>query len=746
MSQHLHSFGLQNTILFKNVEFTVPKGLSVFYGLNRTNGRKSMQANGAGKSSLWSSVGETLYEEPIVGLKEDAVKQGTRWTRLKIRGKDVKIVRKNSKLEIEIDGKPKQFRKKSDAQKWLKKHIPLSQTEFNTYAYLDARVPHPLVMGSSTERKRFFNEAFGLDKIDVERRLFEAELSKLKRTRAAYRELRAVFDADKDKALSKDRRLALESKVKSYEEELEELQRKNEKIQIIQQVLVFERSATKEIRAFSTLCPNLEEFSSLCTEVEKNLKENRKKLKDAQAWEEYQKENRKYNKAYSALSEDTKDLIKDLGLKKALRRCRESADEYQAVVEELEKHRRILDKTVQKPEELGGKYPKLSRKELKAELESLEHKLEHAEKFGTGKCGTCGQDVKIKSPKKLKLRIAEVETDLESWAEIEDYETALAEYREWKKQVRVAETAIEGLEARLKKLKKYRKTGKELRELPDAPEKFEGLKLEVDVCQRMVDEDREQLRLLEFMQPNLDNVAILRKLTDKQRQSGSLAPQIQQKINDIHEKMSKLRAKLEVNSMVCKQLKRHRERLLEMKEELKEEEALRLLVEAYSDKNIKRDAVKAVSSRLMAEVNKYAKSIFPEDFDFEFKWESSKVQLLVNRRYREGKKTKVVTSDVRKLSGAESKLYTFVLVLAHLTFVPARKRSNVLILDEPDSNMSGETTESFKRLLPILNKVIPSIIVITPRTSERYEGAQEFTVLKEKGEARIVKGHPSTVK
>jgi len=183
-----------------------------------------------------------------------------------------------------------------------------------------------------------------------------------------------------------------------------------------------------------------------------------------------------------------------------------------------------------------------------------------------------------------------------------------------------------------------------------------------------------------------------------------------------------------------------------MKEELKEEEALRLLVEAYSDKNIKRDAVKAVSSRLMAEVNKYAKSIFPEDFDFEFKWESSKVQLLVNRRYREGKKTKVVTSDVRKLSGAESKLYTFVLVLAHLTFVPARKRSNVLILDEPDSNMSGETTESFKRLLPILNKVIPSIIVITPRTSERYEGAQEFTVLKEKGEARIVKGHPSTVK
>lgn len=746
MSQHLHSFGLKNTHLFKDVSFEIPKGISVFYGLNRTNGRKSMQANGAGKSSLWSSIGETLYEEPIVGLKEDVTKQGTRTVTMMLKGKRVDVVRTNSKLEIKINGKPKQFRKKSDGREWLKTHLPLTQTEFNTYAYLDARVPHPLVMGTSTERKKFFNDAFGLDKIDVERRLFEAELSKLKRVRAAYAELKAVFDADKDKALPKEKRLSLEAKIKGLEAELDDLNEKNKRLQVIAQTLAFERTAPREIAAFDKLCSNLEEFSSIYGEVQDNLKDNRKKLRDAEAWAEYQRETRRYTKAFAALSEDAAKLVSKVGVKRALKRCREAADAYEGLKIQMQADKNHLDQKVRKPEELEGRKPAQSRKELLAELESLEHKLEHAEKFGSGTCGECGQEVKIKSPKKLKARIAEVDADLEKWAELSDYEEQIAKYREWRKLAKQIKEDAPELEKSFKQCRKYRAIGRELRELPEEPAKFEGRKLEIEVCQQMVDEDREQLRLLEFMQPNLDSVEVLRKLTDKQRNAAAIAPKLQERVTEIHERLSKIKARLEVNSLVCQQLKRHRERLLEMREELKEEESLKLLVEAYSDKNIKRQAVKAVSTRLMAEVNKYAKLIFPEDFEFDFVWDSSKIQLRVHRKYREGKKVKTLTSDVRKLSGAESKLYTFILVLAHLTFVPQRKRSNVLVLDEPSANFSGETTEAFKKLMPILNKVIPSIIIITPRTDERYEGAQEFTVLKEKGEAKIVPGHPSSIK
>jgi len=744
--QHIHSFWLKDTLLFKDLKFEIPKGISVIYGLNRTNGRKSMQANGAGKSSAFASIGEILYEEPIVGLKEDTVKQGTRGVRLMLNKKQVDVVRKNSKLEILINGKPKEFRKKSDGREWLKRNLPISQTEFNTYGFLDARVPHPLVMGSSTERKRFFTEAFGLDKIDIERRLFEAELAKLKRVRAAYKELKAVFDADREKALSKEKRLSLEQRVREYEEELKDLNDKNTRLQVISQLMAFEQSAIKQIKAFDTLCPNLEEFSSLQEEIEKNLRDNKVKLRDAHAWADYQRDSRKYTKAIAALSDDASSLIKKLGLKKAIKKCREAADELDELKSKLDRHQYLKDNEVSKPIELEGRPPKVGRKELQAQLESLEHRLEHAQKFNTGTCDSCGQEVKVKDPKKIKAKIADVERALDDWAQIADYEEQSERYKEWRKEFKPLNAEIEDIKQHLTKAKLHKTIGKELRNLPEEPEPFEGRKLEVEVCERMVEEDKQQLQLLDFMQPNLDTVASLRKLTDKQRNAAAVAPRLQQRINDVHEKLSKLKARLEVNEMVCSSLRSHRTRLEEMKAELVHEEHLKLLVEAYSDKSMKRMAIKAVSRRLMAEVNKYAKAIFPEDYDFGFSWESSKISLTVTRKYRQGKKVKVLTSDVRKLSGAESKLYTFILVLAHLTFVPSRKRSNVLILDEPSANFSAETTESFRKLLPILNKIIPSIVVITPRTDERYENAQEFTVLKEKGEAKIVRGHPQSIK
>jgi DNA repair exonuclease SbcCD ATPase subunit len=746
MSQHITGLTLEDTLLFKNLHFDIPKGLSVIYGLNRTNGRKSMQANGAGKSSAFAAIGETLYEEPIVGLKEDTIKQGTRTVHMILDKKKVDVVRKNSKLEIVVNGKAKEFRKKSDGKAWLAKYLPMSQAEFNTYGFLDARVPHPLVMGSSTERKRFFTEAFGLDKIDVERRLFEAELAKLKRVRTAYKELKAVFDADKARALPKEERLRLVAKRKRYEAELDELQRKHVRLQDIARLLAFEESSKKQIRQFNELCPDLDEYSQLYADTQANLKDNKAKLKDAKAWAEYQRDSRKYTKAFEALSDESKALIGKLGFKKARTRCKEAATELDELQGRLEKAERHKDSKPDKPIKPDEARPTSDRKELRARLESLQHKLVHAIKFGSGTCGECGQEVKVKDPKELKRKVKAVDAELGLIDLWEEYDEAKAVYRKWADKQAEYDDEGEKIGDSIKALKRLRRIGKELRDLPTEPEPFEGRKLEAEVVEQMVDEDRKRLELLEFIDPNIDNVRDLRKLTDKQRSAASIGPKLNQRINDLHEKLSSLKAKLEVNRSVTDGLQKMKDRLLEMRAELINEEPLKLLVEAYSDKAMKRMAIKSVSTKLMTEINKYAKLIFPEDFEFGFSWESSKISLTVTRKYRKGKKLKTLTSDVRKLSGAESKLYTFILVLAHLTFVPQRKRSNVLILDEPDSNMSAETTEAFKKLLPILNKVIPSIIVITPRTEQRYDGAQEFTVLKEKGEAKIVVGHPSIVK
>jgi DNA repair exonuclease SbcCD ATPase subunit len=217
-----------------------------------------------------------------------------------------------------------------------------------------------------------------------------------------------------------------------------------------------------------------------------------------------------------------------------------------------------------------------------------------------------------------------------------------------------------------------------------------------------------------------------------------MAERLQEKINALHEQLSKLRARLEVDALVRQNAARLRKRLLEMKAELVNEEPLKLLVEGYSDKAMKRLAVQAISTRLMKEVNKYSRHVFSEDYTFSFNWDKSDLALLVHRKY--GKK--VITSDVRKLSGAESKLFTIVLVLALLTFVPSRKRCNLMIMDEPTANMSEENTKAFMDLLPVLNKIIPSIIVITPRSKDIYPGATSWTMVKTNGSAKLLPGHP----
>jgi DNA repair exonuclease SbcCD ATPase subunit len=135
----------------------------------------------------------------------------------------------------------------------------------------------------------------------------------------------------------------------------------------------------------------------------------------------------------------------------------------------------------------------------------------------------------------------------------------------------------------------------------------------------------------------------------------------------------------------------------------------------------------------MATVNRYAALVF-ENYSFEFVW-GTQIQLLVHRP--EG------TSDVRKLSGAESMLFTLILILSLLVFVPKSKRLSLLILDEPYASFSDGTAELFTKLLPHITQVIPSVLIITPKAEFRVAGAAEFTAVKQVGGTAIKKGHPN---
>ena len=58
-----------------------------------------------------------------------------------------------------------------------------------------------------------------------------------------------------------------------------------------------------------------------------------------------------------------------------------------------------------------------------------------------------------------------------------------------------------------------------------------------------------------------------------------------------------------------------------------------------------------------------------------------------------------------------------------------------------DANMDVETREIFRdSLLPRLAKIVPSVIVISPNSDVVPQHARVFTVVKDKGASRLVKG------
>lgn len=737
------TFRLQKTLLFDDVTWTFEKGLSVVYGLNRATAKTSSNGNGAGKSAVFSLLGETLYESPVIGDKRDAVKSGTRTLDLIMNDKPVQIIRDGNKLDIKINGKSK-FRTKPKARKWLEKNFPINEEEYQSFVHIDARQGHPLVMGSSTTRKKFFNTFFGLDKMDVERRLFQAELSKLGKVRAAYDEVRSEYEHTKTRLEAysgKD----LKAKINAVKDKLVDLNAKNTKVQDIGQLLSFERSAAKQIEEFLALCPEADQdnFDELMKTARWNRKTNRADLEEAQEWEQHQRETRQYIKAFEALGNNAKAMITKLGRKGLIAKYGSSsadARELRADLKTYEAQIAACKKTLKEelPKRVDARWDK---KEVRSQLDALEHQYEHARKFKKGQCETCGQDVEVKDPEVIKDKIRKAKRKLEIIAEAAEYDELVAERTKATKDLKTAEAYCEEHAPRLHKLQRYAEIVDEVRNLPDRPGAFKGKKLDAPILQRMLEEDNARIQLLEFIGPNLTTIREITQLTTKQRDAASIAPKLRVRINELQEQLGKLRVQAGLYKELKADAARLKERVDEMAEQLKDEEPLRLLVEGYSDKAMKKMAIKTIASRLMQEVNKYARIVFPEDFTFEFSWEKSDMSIIADRKH--GKKRLI--SDVRKLSGAESKLFTLVLVMALMTFVPARKRCSVLILDEPAANFSLETLVAFKQLLPVLNKVFPSIVLITPRTDERYEGAKEFTILKEKT-TRILKGHPSMYK
>lgn len=709
----------------KKQVFRFRSGISVIYGLNQTSGRYSKNSNWVGKSLFFNSLSELLYDEPIVGLKQDKMKSGSRAVILeKDDGTSIQIVKTSGKREsIQIleNGVSLEHLTKTKANEYIASQWGVSRSEFETFIHLDSRVPHPLVMGSSTDRKHFFDDFFKLDRIDAERKLYLKELRRLSETKAAYKELKQSYKIQSGQVLEKAEFEKLSQELQSLKKERTELETLVNEFQQYQRLEVTYNSFKDRLKELPC---DLSEVDSYLESLSEKRSKIEKARKSAMRYSVYLKQKADYEQTLESLSDFAKSHSREKIHKGALFFERVKA-KYLTVKSELE--------NLDEPEEVERvKKVEGSLEDLLGQQANLTHQIKHAETFKSGICPTCGQPVESVNLSDLIEKRKKIESKIRQFKAYEAYRDYRKEYQTWQEKSNVLSERLSDLSQKLKKFKPYYEAYQEVSDLPREPEEVEAPKYTEEALNKKLDAVSKQISLLSAISPHVDDLkSYLGWKGIKEFDYPTY--------NTIGEKIARIEAKLTVNEEASNALTSITKRLKELSSQLKDEPYIKALVELFSDKAMKRTMVSQISSTLCASLNKYAKVIFDQDYKFNLIWDTQ-LQLLCTRRVG----TQELTSDVRKLSGAESKLFTLILILSLLSFVPPSRRPSVMILDEPTANFSTETTQAFIRLLDMLKTVIPCIVIITPR-DDIYPESYPYTIVRTKKGSTIVEGLPDVV-
>jgi hypothetical protein len=721
------SWRLKGMPFFKDQSFDLSYvGTSLVLGKNLDSSNDN--PNGAGKSMFFSELAEFLIDEQIIGERKDLVRSGTRELTF-TRGKHEYFVTRSfspkEKITIARDGKELEYRELSAAKAALAALIPFSKQEVLSLFHIDSRVPHPLTRGSAASRREFFLRFFRMSAAPHMRKVVKAELDEVKSAEIVLKEVKG--------------RIA-ELKASLAGRELDTLRKslKQEKERVVGLELSVRRylklkSVEESYENFKATFAELKDLAVYNNSAAKSLKADcdaklRSIAVDLNKWEEYEAylENeaasrKKHAKLLDRVPKEYQDDPKS--------HLKEIANE---LVE-------LREKMASRQESLTAAQGEVS--EIKENLSSQESKLRVVEsdieeiKLAPSKCPTCGS----------KLDKTHSDKELESLAEKQK------ELKKRVKELRAAlEVAVAGRDKRRSKLDTSEQKLQELQDTHDNLRKlldFSSEAASVKKPKTSVEELSASQKTISLTLNTLANAENAFRCKDEYKALSEedkellARTDLTDQLMNANQRIGELRVSLDDVKIATEDLAKLRVRKKELVEKRDSRAPLELLYEAFSKKGVEAVMIQTITDRLSTLVNKYARLLFPEDYTFSFDLKSQ-FSFLVTRKY--GKKE--VVSDVRKLSGAESLLFNLILYVALLAFVPIKNRCNLLILDEPTSNMGPEMIEAFVKFLPILNSLVPHIIVITPMPHSDYPNTKIWTVVKKNGVSKFYPGRYQTKK
>jgi DNA repair exonuclease SbcCD ATPase subunit len=708
--QYLHVKGRPQ---FKDQFFDFTQnGINLVLGHNQRTGSN----NGVGKSLFFGELADFLSEDVVSGTKQDRVRRGS--VKFGVKRNDVlfeceREFSPKEKITVWRNGKDLAIRELSAAREYIRTNVvPYGEQEVVSYLYLDlANGAHPLVTGTTAVRKQFFRTFFKhIEGLSSLKKIVDSELSAKSEGARRYEDLKSTILSLKE-AIPPDLD-ETRTELETCQAEFLELQEKASRIS--RAVVLKESMDSLSVDVPEELRLSEEELDS---RIKARQSEHRVAKKILGRWAELDD--------WSVTNKETRRQMRSIDLPEGL--------EVTTLNERISSLESKLESITTQQSDRKAERSNLSRA-LSRQQRELEETTVLISRLKEEKdtCPTCGQPFNNEHAEK-ELHLAH------------------ARKKQISKEVAAAEARIEELDAE-----------------PDPTQRIESLRGKIDECRQNLDSLKKYERLERSLTEKPVEPDIGRETAEKQTESAladidsmekarsfarvrsewlSLPRDLRKsalhskssldRIVSLNERASELRLVVSEAELRSRELAEKVQERKKLRKSLEDVEELKVLQAALSRKGVEKELISSACSLLSDQVNRYAKHVFVEDFEFSFDLESN-FEITVKRKL--GKR--VEESDVRKLSGAEKRLFSMVLLIALLSFVPPEERSNLLILDEPTATMGEDNKANFVRFLPVLNKVIPNIVVITPLEPKDYVAISPnvFTVVKNGSTSYIEKG------
>lgn len=747
----LESFELQNVVHFEKAKVKMIPGLTVVLGHNRDSRISHQQNNGSGKSSLFSAIpSATGFKAPLATSRVTSKKSSLadKNSLIQLNFANFQIKQTPSHWKIFENGEDLMVRGQKLQLEKIRSLFPLSENDFYSYVYVQSQRDCFFQVAKPDARLGFITQMFGLDNYDTLRKWMAKKLGEIKESEIRFSEIESNYL----NLMQREQEIAWsEANDEEYAQLTKKVTKARKKLQSIMQEIGenstlldgAERSA-KARKRYKQLSETIEDPESSEIYARRELELNKK-------YKRYRREKKAYDEAHARVTAKLEEIGETRSLKKLRQRHEQLTKEIEELrvkereSDELVRKRQAINTKLKKNREIRATYPEklIPLKKLKNEMAVCKtalslKKLLHCD---DGECPTCHQVIDVKSLSK-NIKTAEQRTAVlvehELGHNVQGVIDRLLEEKKAIPKVEVEELFYSSqIKDKTEELKAVTEEGKRASSRKIYEEELAALKVpkkqpkpEISEAEAdaLLHDAREMLKLKDLIGKQTDNPKKLRARLDALEIEKR---KMEKRFSQTSERWTALKMMRTELDVLVREREAAYKQLEELQPIIERKNLIKSLEKAYGKKGLKLLAANSILGLLEKGLNEHANLIFAEPFRFQVFADDKGVHCRVKRP--DGK-----TSDVTELSGAESDCFRLLFMLATRDLMPASKRTNFVVLDEPDSHMDDATRELFlNTFLPYLQTIVPCVNVITP-FSTRYDNADRvIKVVKHHGVATL---------